>query len=42
MNWLNEKGIRKRATTEEFAKDSYENLLYSINKKKKIKKKKEI
>ncbi|KAL6636279.1 hypothetical protein LY90DRAFT_664265 [Neocallimastix californiae] len=30
MNWLNEKGIRKRATTEEFAKDSYENLLYSI------------
>jgi len=30
MNWLNNDNIKERATTEEFAKDSYENLIFSI------------
>ncbi|ORX85065.1 hypothetical protein BCR32DRAFT_200321 [Anaeromyces robustus] len=30
MNWLNLENIKERTTSEEFAKDSYENLIFSI------------
>jgi len=30
MKWLDNDDIRKRSTTEEFARDSYENLIFSI------------
>jgi len=30
MKWLDIENVRERATSEEFAKDSYENLIFSI------------